>query len=155
MSAKKINLLMSIIKFGLGGVGVVLSVLLFFAPNVSEGTEVVEAYREGPQMSYAIWYTIILMLALLGIVVVFFLLQIVTDTKKTVIAIAGIMVSVVIYLICLSAGTSDTTDTLLLKNPVSQGIVNTTTAGIWTIMVGMLIGALVIIAGPFMGRFRK
>jgi hypothetical protein len=44
---------------------------------------------------------------------------------------------------------------LLLKNPVSQGIVNTTTAGIWTIMVGMLIGALVIIAGPFMGRFRK
>jgi hypothetical protein len=155
MSAKKINLLMSIIKFGLGGIGVVLSVLLFFAPNVSEGTEVVEAYREGPQMSYAIWYTIILMLALLGIVVVFFLLQIVTDTKKTIIAIAGIMVSVVIYLICLSAGTSDTTDTLLLKNPVSQGIVNTTTAGIWTIMVGMLIGALVIIAGPFMGRFRK
>ncbi|MCE2682962.1 MAG: hypothetical protein LW704_08420, partial [Cryomorphaceae bacterium] len=104
MSAKKINLLMSIIKFGLGGIGVVLSVLLFFAPNVSEGTEVVEAYREGPQMSYAIWYTIILMLALLGIVVVFFLLQIVTDTKKTIIAIAGIMVSVVIYLICLSAG---------------------------------------------------
>lgn len=146
---------MSIIKFGLGGVGVVLSVLLFFAPNVSEGTEVVEAYREGPQMSYAIWYTIILMLALLAIVIVFFLLQIVTDTKKTVIAIAGIMISVVIYLICLSAGTTDTTDTLLLKNPVSQGIVNTTTAGIWTIMVGMVIGALVIIAGPFIGRFRK
>lgn len=155
MSAKNINLLMTIIKFGLGGVGVVLSVLLFFAPNVSEGTEVVEAYREGPQMSYAIWYTIILMLALLGVVVLFFILQIFTDTKKTLIAIAGIIVSIVIYLICLSAGTSDTTDTLLLKNPVSQGIVNTTTAGIWTIMVGMLTGALVIIAGPFMGRFRK
>ncbi len=146
---------MTIIKFGLGGVGVVLSVLLFFAPNVSEGTEVVEAYREGPQMSYAIWYTIILMLVLLGAVMLFFILQIFTDTKKTLIAIAGILVSVVIYVICLSAGTSDTTDTLLLKNPVSQGVVNTTTAGIWTIMVGMLIGALVIIAGPFIGRFRK
>jgi hypothetical protein len=155
MSAKNINLLMTIIKFGLGGVGVVLSVLLFFAPNVSEGTEVVEAYREGPQMSYAIWYTIILMLVLLGAVMLFFILQIFTDTKKTLIAIAGILVSVVIYVICLSAGTSDTTDTLLLKNPVSQGVVNTTTAGIWTIMVGMLIGALVIIAGPFIGRFRK
>jgi uncharacterized membrane protein len=155
MSAKNTNLLMTIIKYGLGGIGVVLSLLLFGAPNVSEGTEAVEAYREGPQMSYAIWYTIILMFALLAIVVVFFLVQLITDTKKTVIAIAGIMVSLVIYLICLSAGTQDTTDTLLLKNPVSQGIVNTTTAGIWTIMVGMLIGALVIIAGPFMGRFRK
>jgi hypothetical protein len=52
-------------------------------------------------------------------------------------------------------GTTDTTDTLLLKNPVSQGVVDTTTAGVYTIMVGMAIGVLVIVLGPLMGRYRK
>ena len=60
MSAKNINLLLNIIKFGLGGLGVVLSIMLFYAPNVSAGTEAVEAYRDGSQMSYAIWFTIAL-----------------------------------------------------------------------------------------------
>lgn len=155
MSTKNINLLMTIIKVGLGGIGVILSLLLFGAPNVSDGKEAVEAYRDGAQMSYAIWFTIVLVFALIGIVLAFFLLQVVTDTKKTLIAILGILVSIIVYIICLSIGTSDTTDTLLLRNPVSQGIVDTTTAGVYTIMVGIAIGVLVIVAGPLMGRYRK
>jgi hypothetical protein len=155
MSAKNINLLLNIIKFGLGGLGVVLSVMLFYAPNVSAGTEAVEAYRDGSQMSYAIWFTIALMLLLLGIVLLFFFLELISRPKKTIIAIAGIVVSLVIYLIINAMGTTDTTDTLLLKNPVSQGVVDTTTAGVYTIMVGMAIGVLVIVLGPLMGRYRK
>lgn len=146
---------MSILKIGLGGIGVILCLMLFNAPNVSEGKEVVEAYRDGSQMSMAIFFTIFLMCALMGIVLLFFLLQLITNTKKTVIAIIGIFVSLVIYLIALSFGTADTTDTLLLKNPVSQGVVNSTTAGIYTIMIGTVLGALVIILGPLMGRYRK
>jgi hypothetical protein len=155
MSAKKINLLLNIIKFGLGGLGVVLSMLLFYAPNVSAGTEAVEAYRDGAQMSYAIWFTFALMFLLLGIVLLFFFLELISRPKKTIIAILGIFVSLIVYFILIGIGTSDTTDTLLLKNPVSQGVVDTTTAGVYTIMVGMAIGVLVIVLGPLMGRYRK
>jgi hypothetical protein len=155
MSAKKINLLLNIIKFGLGGLGVVLSMLLFYAPNVSAGTEAVEAYRDGAQMSYAIWFTFALMFLLLGIVLLFFFLELISRPKKTIIAILGIFVSLIVYFILIGIGTSDTTDTLLLKNPVSQGVVDTTTAGVYTIMVGMAVGVLVIVLGPLMGRYRK
>lgn len=155
MNTKRIDLLMSILKIGLGGVGVILCMLLFNAPNVSEGKEAVEAYRDGSQMGMAIYFTFFLMFALMAVVLVFFLLQLITDTKKTIIAIVGILVSLVIYLISLSFGTTDTTDTLLLRNPVSQSVVNSTTAGIYTILIGMVIGALVIVLGPFMGRYRK
>lgn len=155
MSTKKIDLLMNILKIGLGGIGVILCIMLFNAPNVSAGKEAVEAYRDGSQMSAAIYFTIFMMFALLGFVLIFFLLQLITDTKRTLIAIIGILVSLIIYVISLSFGTTDTTDSLLLKNPVSQGVVDTTTAGIYTILVGMGIGVLVIVLGPFMGRLRK
>lgn len=155
MSAKNINLLLNIIKFGLGGLGVVLSMLLFYAPNVSAGTEAVESYRDGAQMSYAIWFTFALMFLLLGIVLLFFFLELISRPKKTIIAILGIFVSLITYFILMGIGTSDTTDTLLLKNPVSQGVVDTTTAGVYTIMVGMAVGVLVIVLGPLMGRYRK
>jgi hypothetical protein len=52
-------------------------------------------------------------------------------------------------------GTTDTTDTLALRNPVSDGVVLTTTAGLYTIGVTLFVGFVVIIAGPFMGRLRK
>ncbi|MFN5911609.1 MAG: hypothetical protein ACK45H_09765 [Bacteroidota bacterium] len=155
MNTKRLDLLMSLLKVGLSVVGVALCILLFNAPNVSAGKEAVEAYRDGSQMSAAIWFTFFLMFALMAVVVVFFLLQLITDTKKTVIAILGILISTVIYMIFLAMGTSDTTDSLLLKNPVSQAVVDNTTAGIYTIFIGMAIGALVIILGPFMGRLRK
>jgi hypothetical protein len=155
MSTKRLDLMMNILKIGLGGIGVILCLMLFNAPNVSAGKEAVETYREGSQMGAAIWFTIFMVLALVGAVLLFFVLQLITNTKATVIAILGILVSVVIYVIVLGAGTSDTTDSLLLKNPVSQGVVNNTTAGIYTILIGMALGALVIILGPFMGRLRK
>jgi hypothetical protein len=85
----------------------------------------------------------------------FFFLELISRPKKTIIAILGIFVSLIVYFILIGIGTSDTTDTLLLKNPVSQGVVDTTTAGVYTIMVGMAIGVLVIVLGPLMGRYRK
>ena len=155
MSTKRLDLMMTTLKGGLIVVGVALCILLFNAPNVSAGKEVVEAYRDGSEMGAAIWFTIFMTLLLAGTVVLFFVLQLITNTKATLIAILGILISVVIYIIVLSSGTADTTDSLLLKNPVSQSTVNHTTAGIYTILIGMVLGALVIILGPFMGRLRK
>jgi hypothetical protein len=155
MNAKNLNLFLTILKFSLVGIGVGVSLFLFNGPNVTDGMDAVEAYREGPQMAAAILFTISVFIACIAIVLIFFVSQLITDTKKTVMAIIGIVVALLIYLVMYSAGTTDTTDTLALRHPVEQGVVNSTTAGIYTTLIGLFIGILVIIIGPFMGRLRK
>ncbi len=155
MSAKNLNLFLTVLKFALVGIGVGVSLFLFGGPNVTDGIEAVEEYREGPQMGAAIWFTIAVLLACVAIVFIFFFAQLITNTKKTVMAIIGIVVALIIYLVMYSAGTTDTTNTLALRHPVEQGVVNSTSAGIYTVLAGLSVGILVIIVGPFMGRYRK
>jgi steroid 5-alpha reductase family enzyme len=155
MNSSKLNLILNAVRIALVVIGVGLSLLLINGPNVNAGTEAVEAFRDGGQMSAAIMFTIVLMVAVIAVIFIFFFLQLATNTKKTVMSILGLIAALVIYLIFFAAGTSDTTDTLLLKNPVEQGTVVTTTAGIYTVMVGLFAGVLVILLGPLMGRFRK
>ena len=62
-----------------------------------------------------------------------------------VVAIIGILAALIIYLIFYAAGTSDTSATLLLKNPVSDGVVVTTTAGLYTVGVALLAGIVAIV----------
>ncbi len=156
MDAKKLNMAMTGLKFLVAIIGVGLSIFLFNAPNVTAGTEEVETYRDGSAVfSSAIWFTMITLIALVAFVIIFFLVQLATNTKKTVISIVGILIFAIFYVIMNAAGTADTTDSLLLKNPVEQSVVTTTSAGIYTILVGLGAGILVILIGPFLGRFRK
>jgi cyanate permease len=78
-----------------------------------------------------------------------------SNPKKTIISIIGLIIALGIYLIFFAMGTSDTSDSLLLKNPVDKSTVVTTTAGLFTVLLGLGIGVIVILAGPLMGRFRK
>jgi len=157
MDSKKLNLFLTILKFSVSIIGVALSVLVIFnAPNVSEGMEAVETYRDtSVAFGGAIWFTIIIMFALMGFVLIFFLLSLITNTKQTVISIIGILIFLGIYVVINLIGTSDTNESLALRNEVSPGVIGTTSAGIYTILIGMVIGVLVIVLGPFMGRFRK
>ena len=88
-------------------------------------------------------------------VIGFFILQIIQSPKRTILSIIGIVLSLIVYMIFYLLGTSDTKDTLALRNPVSDGVVLTTTAGLYTIGILLFVGLVVIIAGPFMGRLRK
>lgn len=156
MDAKKLNIGLTALKFIVAIVGVVLSLFLFNAPNVEAGTEVVETYRDSDVVfSSAIWFTMITLIALIGLVLLFFVVQLITNPRKTIISIVGVLIFVIIYLIMNMAGTSDTNETLALRNPVDLSVISTTTAGIYTILIGMFAGILVIVLGPFMGRFRK
>mgnify|MGYP000294516235 FL=1 len=71
--------------------------------------------------------------------------------------IIGVIVALVVYLIFWAMGTSDTNDSLALLESVQveQGTIATTTAGIYTAIVGVAVGALVWILSPLMGRLRK
>ncbi len=155
MNAKNLNLLLRIFHYTLIIVGVGLSLLLFSGPAVTDSKDVLEKFRESTEMNAAIYF--LLFIIILGILIIlgFFVMQLIISPKRTILSIIGIVVSLVIYLIFFILGTTDTTDTLALRNPVSDGVVLTTTAGLYTIGVSLIVGLIVIIAGPFMGRLRK
>jgi len=156
MDAKKLNFGLTALKFSVAIIGVVLSIFLFNAPNVEAGTEAVETYRDSSVVfSSAIWFTIITLIILVGFVLLFFVVQLITNPKRTVLSILGILIFLAIYFVFNMIGTSDTNETLALRNPVSESVIGTTSAGIYTILIGMFTGLLVIVLGPLMGRYRK
>jgi hypothetical protein len=155
MNSTKLNTILNAVKIALVVIGVGVSLLLFNGPNVTAGTEAVEEFRDGAQMNAAIFFTIAILLVSVALVVIFFGVQLISNPKRTLLSIVGIIAALVVYLIFLGAGTADTTDTLLLKNPVDQGTVTTTTAGLYTVLIGLVVGVLVIVLGPLMGRYRK
>lgn len=157
MDTKKLNMFMNILKFGLVAVGVIACILVIGGPNMESTLEEQESFRDGASLGMAINYTSLIIIASIAIVLLFFVVQLITNTKKTVYSIIGILVALIIYLIFWAAGTSDTNESLALLEDVQveKGTIVTTTAGIYTAIIGLVIGALAWILSPFMGRMRK
>ena len=155
ISNKNIPLFLNILKATLAGLGVLFCFLVIGGPNVNEKIEVVEAFRDSTKMDLAILYMIGLISAGVVLILFFFLIQLITQSKKTVMSIIGILAALIIYLIFYAAGTSDTSATLLLKNPVSDGVVVTTTAGLYTVGVALFAGIVAIIVFPIINFFKK
>lgn len=155
ISNKNIPLFLNILKATLAGLGVLFCFLVIGGPNVNEKIEVVEAFRDSTKMDLAILYMIGLISAGVVLILLFFLIQLITQSKKTVMSIIGILAALIIYLIFYAAGTSDTSATLLLKNPVSDGVVVTTTAGLYTVGVALFAGIVAIIVFPIINFFKK
>ncbi len=157
MNSKKINLLSSIIKYGFVAIGIIACGLVFMGPNAESTVEEIEKFREGGSLSLAINFTMFVMITGVAVILVFFLAQLITNTKKTVYAIIGLLVALVVYLIFWAAGTSDNYETLALTEDVmvEQGTIVSTTAGIYTALIGVIIGFLVWFLSPLMGRMRK
>lgn len=157
MDTKKLNMFMNILKFGLVAVGVIAAFLVIGGPNmeVEEATRV--EFRDGPRMGMAINYTMLIIIASVVFVLFFFVMQLITNTKKTVMSIIGLIAALVVYLIFLAAGTSDTNESLQLQETqyVADGTLASTTAGLYTVLVGVVVGLLVWILSPLMGRYRK
>jgi hypothetical protein len=155
MDAKKTALLLNIIKFVLSGVGVLACILVINGPNTNAGSQVVEEFRDGFEMSFAILFTIAVIIACVAMIIIFFIIHFISQPKKTTLSIMGILVSFVVYMVFYIAGTSDTSKSLLLKNEVSDGVVLTTTAGIYVIFVALAVAILAIIVLPIYNRFKK
>ena len=155
MDAKKTALLLNTIKFVLSGVGVLACILVINGPNTNAGSQVVEEFRDGFEMSFAMLFTIAVIFACVAMIIAFFVLHFISQPKKTALSIMGILVSFVVYMVFYIAGTSDTSKSLLLKNEVSDGVVLTTTAGLYTTFVALAVAVLVIILLPIYNRFKK
>lgn len=156
MKSNKLDLAMNVLKFGLVAIGVVLSLLIINGPNAEQTQMEIDTFREGASLGAAISFTGILLFACAAVVIVFFLVQLVTNTKRTVFSIIGILIALGIYLLFTLVGTSDTNDSLgLWRTPVSGSTINSTSAGLYTVIIGLVISILAIILGPIMGRMRK
>lgn len=157
MNVKKLNLYMSILKFGLVAIGVILCLFLFSGPNMESTVEEQIAFRDGSSMSLAASFTGFIIFTSLGLILVFFIVQLITNPKKTILSIIGIVVGLLLYLIFTMIGTSDTNETLTLAEnvQVDQGTIVSTSAGLYTVLVGISVGILAVLVGPLMGRYRK
>lgn len=155
MKSNKLDLAMNILKFGLVAIGVILCLLIINGPNAEQPILEQETFREGASLGAAISYSGLLLFACAAIVVLFFVVQLITNTKRTVFSIIGIIVAFVIYFVISMMGTSDDNASLALRDPVSLSTINSTSAGLYTVIIGLVISVLVIVLGPFMGRMRK
>ncbi len=157
MDTKKLNLYMSILKVALVAIGVIASLFLFGGADMNSTMEDQEAFREGASLSFTVGFTGFLIMASVGLILLFFVVQLITNPRKTIMSIIGIVVSLVLYLIFLMIGTSDTNESLRLLEDVQvdQGTIVSTTAGLYLVLTLIVVALLAAIFAPLMGRFRK
>lgn len=140
---------MNILKVVLVAIGVVSCLLLFGGPDITGDPKEVEAFRDGGRLGFASIFTGFIVFLGVGLILLFFVVQLISNPKKTVLSIVGIIAALAIYLIFLAVGTEDTNETLQLRHPVDQGTITATTAGLWTTIVAVVVGVLAIVAGFF------
>jgi len=157
MDTKKLNLYMSILKVALVAIGVIASLFLFGGADMNSTIEDQEAFREGTSLSFSVGFTGFLIMASVGLVLIFFIVQLISNPKKTIMSIIGIVISLVLYLVFLMVGTTDTNESLRLLEDVQveQGTIVSTTAGLYLVLTLIVVALLAAIFAPFMGRFRK
>lgn len=158
MNEKKINMIGTIIKVLFIAIGVIVSAMVITGPNADSAVnspEVIEKFRDGGAMSAAIGFSGFLIITCTALVVLFFVLLLITDFKKAIKSMIGILAFTILYFVLSGIGSSDTTESLQLLTSVDKATLNSTHAGLITAIIGLVVAVLAVIAGPFMGRLRK
>jgi len=149
MKIKNLNLYMTILKVVLVAVGVLACLFLFGGPEATADKDVVSKFRDGGAMSFASIFTGFVLFLGVGLILIFFVVQLISNPKKTLLSIVGLVAAFVLFLILWFAGTADTNESLQLRNPVDQGTIVFTTAGLWTAIVATVVAVLAVLAGLF------
>ena len=159
MESKKLNLAMNILKYTIGALGLIGCIWVIATSPDSDATEIVkDDYAESSQMTFAIGFTIAVIIAAMAGVLLFFVYQLVTNSKKTIMSIIGIVAAFLVYLVFRMVGTTDTNESLQLAGnyKVSDATLDATTAGLWTVLLGIMIAVVLALLGPFiLGKYRK
>ena len=102
-------------------------------------------------------FTGFIIFASIGLILLFFVLQLISNPKKTILSIIGLLAALVLYLFFLMIGTSDTNESLALLEDVqvAQGAIRSSSAGIYTVVLAVFVALMVAVFGPLLGRYRK
>ena len=148
----------NIVRIVLAVIGVIACLFLFNIANAeASDAELLAKNRDGWKMGFATIFTILILVACVAVVLLFFVTQLISNPKKTIMSIIGIVVALVLYLIFYAAGTGDTDQSLGLVESVgsvSKGTIRSTTAGLWTVFIGLAASIVVILMGSVQ-RFLK
>lgn len=158
MNNHKVNLILNVTRIALIVIGVIAT-LMVISGRPEEGAEkaAVEAFRDGGTMSFTMGFALAIIIASVAAVLLFFLLQLVTDSKRTITSILPLLIALVFYLILSLVGSGDTWQTIGLKSAevADQGTISGVTAGIWTVMIGLVVSVLAILFTRLIGSLRK
>lgn len=149
---------MNLLKVVLAVIGIGVCLFLFTAPNNTADAETIATYRDGAQMNAATYYTIFILVACVGLVLLFFITQLISNPKKTLKSIVGLLAALVLYVIFYSIGSSDTSDGLGLTESVgtvAKSTIDATTAGLYVVFIGLGIAVVTILGGRFLGKIFK
>ena len=155
---KDIRTYMNILKVVLATIGIAVCLFLFAAPNNTAELSEIESYRDGAEMNLATYYTIFVLIACVALILIFFVTQLISDPKKTIMSIIGIVASFVLYIVLYAVGTKDTYKTLGLSSDfadVSNSTIAATTAGFYVVFIGLAVAIVAILAGRFLGKVIK
>lgn len=149
---------MNILKITLAVIGIGSCLLLFGGPNNTSELAEIESFRDGWRLSFATLFTVFVIAACVALVLVFFITQIISNPKKTIMSIIGLVVAFVLYLLLFAIGSTDTSESLGLTKSigeVSSSTISATTAGLLVTLAGIALAVIAILAGPFLGKLRK
>jgi len=148
---------MSILKISLVAVGVIACLFLFTGADMNSTLQDQVSFRDGASLSFTTSFTGFLIFASVGLILIFFVVQLISNPKKTIMSIIGVVVALVLYLIFLMIGTSDTNTTLQLAEDVQveQGTIVSSTAGLYLVITLIVIAVLAAFLSPLMGKLRK
>lgn len=149
MNNNNIKIISNVIRYGLIALGVIACILIIGAPVTgASAKDEIAAFRDGGTMSFAAMFTVIVVLACIALVVLFFIVQLITNPKKTIMSIVGILVMFAVYFILRIIGTADGNESLALReaNHVSQGVHNLAHAGVITAVLTLVVGVILIFA---------
>lgn len=157
MDSKKLTMFLTLLKIVLVIGGVLAFFMVAFGPNMDALEADRDEFRDGGAMGFATSFTGIVFFLGVGLILLFFVIGLITNTKKTVKSIIGLVLALVVYLIFYLAGTTDTNESLNLAESVqvADGTIRATTAGLYTVLFGTILGIVLWIIGPFLGRLRK
>lgn len=148
MDNNKIKMISNVIRYGLIALGVIACLLIIGAPVTGSSTlDEIAAYRDGGSMSFAAMLTVLIIVACVALVALFFVTQLISNPKKTIMSIIGILIMFAVYFLIRIIGTSDGNESLALReaNHVSQGVHNSAHAGVITAILTLVVGVVLIL----------
>lgn len=115
------------------------------------------AFRDGGLLTSTTTFSFAVIAICAVLVVAFFILLLVTQPKKAIKSIFGIILVGILYVILNAIGTADTNESLRLADDVAveKGVLDSSSAGIYTAAVTLIVGVLAILLGPVINLLRK
>ena len=155
METKKLNMAMTILRFAIAIIGIIACIWVVTTSPGGDAEELAQKdFADSAQMGLAINFTIFTIVSAVVLVLLFFGFQLATNTKKTVMSIIGIVVAFFLFLILWAMGTGDNAESLQVVGKAEQGTINWVSAGIYTIIVGIVIAIVATRIGQIMSLVR-